>query len=62
MFDKNMRIEGFDDEIFSAITQEERRIVQDLVNETFDRFKGVVEEGRGLAHSTARYPHSRQAD
>lgn len=31
------------------ITGEERRIVQDLVNETFDRFKGVVEEGRGLA-------------
>ncbi len=25
MFDKNMRIEGFDDEIFSAIAQEERR-------------------------------------
>lgn len=31
------------------ITSEERRIVQDLVNETFDRFKSVVEEGRGLA-------------
>lgn len=31
------------------ITGEERRIVQDLVNETFDRFKSVVEEGRGLA-------------
>lgn len=31
------------------ITTEERRIVQDLVNETFDRFKSVVEEGRGLA-------------
>ena len=25
MFDKNMSIEGFDDEIFSAIAEEERR-------------------------------------
>lgn len=33
------------------ITGEERRIVQDLVNETFERFKSVVEEGRGLAKS-----------
>lgn len=33
------------------ITTEERRIVQDLVNETFERFKSIVEEGRGLAKS-----------
>ncbi|MBX3745869.1 MAG: signal peptide peptidase SppA [Verrucomicrobiae bacterium] len=33
------------------ITSEERRIVQDLVNETFERFKSVVEEGRGLARA-----------
>ncbi len=33
------------------ITTEERRIVQDLVNETFERFKSVVEEGRALAQS-----------
>ncbi|MGE4182103.1 MAG: signal peptide peptidase SppA [Limisphaerales bacterium] len=33
------------------ITAEERRIVQDLVNETFERFKSVIEEGRGLAHA-----------
>jgi protease-4 len=31
------------------ITAEERRIVQDLVDETFQRFKSVVEEGRGFA-------------
>ncbi|MBL9139875.1 MAG: signal peptide peptidase SppA [Verrucomicrobiales bacterium] len=31
------------------ITEEERRIVQDLVNETFERFKSVIEEGRGFA-------------
>jgi protease IV len=33
------------------ITSEERRMVQDLVNETFERFKAVIEEGRGLAHA-----------
>ncbi len=33
------------------ITAEEERIVQDLVNETFERFKSVIEEGRGLAHA-----------
>lgn len=33
------------------ITAEERRILQDLVNETFERFKSIVEEGRGLAHA-----------
>lgn len=33
------------------ITPEERRIVQDLVNETFDRFKSVVAEGRALAEA-----------
>lgn len=31
------------------ITDEERRIVQDLVNETFERFKSVIEEGRGFS-------------
>lgn len=31
------------------ITAEEQRIVQDLVNETFQRFKAVVEEGRRTA-------------
>lgn len=35
----------------SDITSEERRMVQDLVNETFERFKAVIEEGRGLAHA-----------
>ncbi len=33
------------------ITYEERRIVQDLVNETFERFQTVIEEGRGLAQA-----------
>lgn len=33
------------------ITTEERRIVQNLVNETFERFKSVVAEGRALAES-----------
>jgi len=33
------------------ITAEERRMVQDLVNETFEKFKSVIEEGRGLAHA-----------
>lgn len=33
------------------ITVEERRMVQDLVDETFERFKSVIEEGRGLAHA-----------
>lgn len=31
------------------ITQEEREMVQSMVNETFDRFKTVVAEGRGNA-------------
>jgi len=39
------------DKAESEITNEERRIVQDLVNETFERFKSVIEEGRGLAHA-----------
>jgi protease-4 len=33
------------------ITPEERRIVQDLVAETFERFKSIVEEGRGVSHA-----------
>lgn len=33
------------------ITAEERRILQHLVDETFERFKSVVEEGRGLAQA-----------
>ncbi len=32
-----------------ATTDQERQIVQDLVNETFGRFESVVEEGRGFA-------------
>jgi protease-4 len=39
------------DKAESEITSEERRMVQDLVNETFERFKSVIEEGRGLAHA-----------
>lgn len=39
------------DKAESDITVEERRMVQDLVNETFERFKAVIEEGRGLAHA-----------
>lgn len=39
------------DKAESDITSEERRMVQDLVNETFERFKSVIEEGRGLAHA-----------
>ncbi len=39
------------DKAVEDITVEERRIVQDLVNETFGRFKDVVNEGRALAHS-----------
>jgi protease IV len=31
------------------ITQEEREIVQSMVNETYDKFKSVVREGRGYA-------------
>jgi len=44
------------------ISLEERRIVQDLVNETFDRFKGVVEEGRGLAASRNEDNEGEEAD
>ncbi len=33
------------------VSPEERRIVQDLVNETFERFKSVVEEGRKLSRA-----------
>lgn len=44
------------------ISLEERRIVQDLVNETFDRFKGVVEEGRGLAESRNEDNEGEEAD
>lgn len=33
------------------VTDEERKIVQDLVNETFGRFKQVVEEGRTSSRS-----------
>src|SRR6266571_7927977 len=32
------------------ITQEEKQMVQDLVNETFERFKTVVADGRSLAN------------
>lgn len=39
------------------ITEEEKAIVQNIVNESFARFKTVVEEGRGLAHA-----HNRQAN
>lgn len=35
----------------SEISSDERRMVQDLVNETFEKFKSVIEEGRGLAHA-----------
>ncbi|MFN0068205.1 MAG: signal peptide peptidase SppA [Limisphaerales bacterium] len=37
------------------ITEEEKAIIQNIVNESFTRFKAVVEEGRGLAHA-----HNRQ--
>lgn len=37
------------DKLPNEVTDEERRIVQDLVNETFERFKSVIEEGRGFA-------------
>lgn len=33
------------------ITDEEKAILQNIVNESFTRFKAVVEEGRGLAHA-----------
>jgi len=33
----------------AEITEEEKQMVQDLVNETFERFKTVVSEGRSLA-------------
>lgn len=33
------------------ITDEEKAILQNIVNESFGRFKAVVEEGRGLAHA-----------
>jgi len=34
----------------SEITDEERQMVQNLINETFERFKSVVAEGRGAAN------------
>ncbi len=37
------------DKPVEEITAEERRIVQNLVNQTFERFKHVVEEGRRFA-------------
>lgn len=39
------------DKPVAEITGEERRMVQDLVDETFERFKSVIEEGRGLAQA-----------
>jgi len=36
----------------SEITPEEKALVQDLINETFERFKNVVAEGREAAHAT----------
>jgi protease-4 len=36
------------------ITSEERRILQNMIDETFERFKTVVEEGRGIAHASNR--------
>ena len=36
------------DKLEEDITPEERRIVQDLIDETFGRFKKIVREGRNL--------------
>jgi protease-4 len=46
----------------SDISVEERRIVQDLVNETFERFQGVIEEGRGLAEARNEDNPGEEAD
>ncbi len=46
----------------SEITNEERRIVQDLVNETFERFKAIIEEGRGLARARNEDNDGEEAD
>lgn len=44
------------------ITAEERRIVQNLVNETFERFKSVVAEGRALAEAQNEDNEGEEAD
>jgi protease-4 len=44
------------------ITSEERRIVQNLVNETFERFKSVIAEGRALAEAQNEDNDGEEAD
>jgi len=63
MFDKNMRIEGFDDEIFSAIAQEERRQeehIELIASENYASPRVLQAQGTVLTNKYAEgYPGKR---
>jgi len=63
MFDKNMRIEGFDDEIFSAIAEEERRQEQHIeliASENYASPRVLQAQGTVLTNKYAEgYPGKR---
>jgi protease IV len=40
------------------ITPEEKQIIQDLVNQTYEKFKGVVKDGREAAFRSTPHPES----
>ena len=63
MFDKNMRIEGFDDEIFSAICEEERRQeehIELIASENYASPRVLAAQGSVLTNKYAEgYPGKR---
>ena len=63
MFDKNMSIEGFDDEIFSAIAEEERRQeehIELIASENYASPRVLAAQGTSLTNKYAEgYPGKR---